>query len=90
MRFNISSKSNLMAVEFRAVNTNKTCFASYSDTAGTTHTGSIHHNGVQRNVGGNFIFFSQQANEFHHDGRTDGETFVYRFTFDYFLHAFSH
>ncbi len=38
---------HLMSVELWAVDTYKFGLASDSDTAGATHTGAIHHNGIQ-------------------------------------------
>ena len=72
----------LMAVEFRTVHTNELGLTTYSNTASTTHTGTVYHDGVKWYVSRDFVFLGQQATEFHHNGRTDSETLVYLLTLD--------
>ena len=72
-----------MTVELGAVNTDELCLTTYADTAGTTHSGTVHHNGVEADICGNLIFLGEQAAEFHHDGRTDGKYLVHLLALDY-------
>ena len=81
-------KVHLVTIELRSIHADKFRFSAHGDAAGATHTRSVHHDGVERDVGRDFIFLSQQTDEFHHDGRSDGETFVHLFPFDDLLHAF--
>ncbi len=78
---------HLMSVELRTVYTHEFCFTADRNTAGTAHACTVHHDGVQRYICGDFIFFSQQTYEFHHDGRADGKAFIYFFAFDDLFHA---
>ena len=50
---------NLMGIEFRAVDTSKFGLSTDSNPAGTTHTGTVHHDSIQAGNGRDFIFFSE-------------------------------
>ena len=80
---------HLVTVEFRTVYANELGLSTYSDTTSTTHTGTVHHDCIQRYIGWDFVFLSQQATELHHDSRTDSETFVYLFALDDTFDTFS-
>ena len=81
---------HLVAVEFRTIHANELGLSTYGDTASTTHTGTIHHNRIQRYISRDFVFLGQQAAELHHDSRTDSETLVHLFTLDDTFDTFGH
>ena len=64
-----------MGIEFRTVDTHKALLSADSHTAGTTHTCTVDHDGVEGADGGNFVFFCEKRHEFHHDCRSDCHTF---------------
>ena len=80
----------LMTIKFRSVYTNEFGLSADGDAASTAHTCTIHHDCIQRDIGRYFIFFSQQANKFHHDGGADGKTFVHFLPFNDFFNAFGY
>ena len=67
---------NECTVKFRSVDADKLGLATDSETASSTHTRTVNHDGVERHVGGDIVFLCEQAAEFHHDGRTDGKHLV--------------
>ena len=67
-------KINKMSIKLRSVYAGKFDLVAYSDTTGTTHTGSIYHDRVQTDNRRNLQFFRQQADKFHHDHRSDCNT----------------
>ena len=79
-----------MAVEFGAVHADKACLSAHGDAAGAAHARAVYHDGIQRHVSRDTVFLSEQAAEFHHDRRADGETFVHLFTLDDAFYAFGH
>ena len=79
---------HLMTVKLRTIHADKLGLSTHRNAAGTTHTCTIYHDGVERNVGGHIVFLGEQTAEFHHDGRADGETFVHRLALDDLLDAF--
>ena len=81
---------DLMTVEFGAVHTDKACLSAHGDAAGTTHARAVYHDGIQGHISRDTVFLSEQAAEFHHDRRADGETFVHLFTLDDAFYAFGH
>ena len=71
----------------RAVHADELGLAAHGDAAGAAHARAVHHDGVERHVGGDVIFLGQQADELHHDGGADGEALVYPFAQDDLLDA---
>ena len=61
-----------MAVELRSVHTGKLHFVSHQHTAGSAHTGPVHHDGIHADNRGNAQLLRGHAGEFHHDHGTDG------------------
>ena len=80
----------LVCIEFRPVHANEFCLSADSNSASTTHTCSVHHNCIKRNICGYVIFLRQQRYEFHHDSRADAETFIYFLTFNDFFNTFGY
>ena len=78
-----------MTVELGTVNADELGLASYADTAGTAHTGSVNHDGIEADICGDFIFLGEQAAELHHDGRTDGKYLVHLLALNHFLDTYS-
>ena len=81
---------HLVAVELGAVDADKLGLAAHGDAAGAAHARAVHHDGVERYVGGDVIFLGQQADELHHDGRADGEALVHLLAQDDLFHAIGH
>ena len=81
-------KVHLVSVKFRTINTYKLGLSANSDTAGTAHTGTVNHDCIQRHFCRNLILLGQQTNKLHHNGRTNGKTFVHLFALDNFFHTF--
>ena len=65
------------SVELRTIDTNELGLASDGETARTTHTCSINHDGVERYFARNVVLLSGEVRELHHNWRTNGEDFVY-------------
>ena len=78
------------SVKLRTINTYKLGLAANGQSACSTHTRSVHHDGVERDVGGYTIFLCEQAAELHHDGWTYSKHFVYLFLLDEFLDTHGH
>ena len=79
---------HLMAVELRPVHANELGLSAHGDAASTAHARAVHHDGVERDIGGNVVFLGQKANELHHDSRADGEAFVHLLAPDDLLDTF--
>ena len=54
----------LGAVKLRTVDADKLGLATDGQAAGTAHTGSIHHDSIERNVCGKIIFLGQETADF--------------------------
>ena len=67
---------NKGSVELRTVDADKLRFASDGQAAGTTHTRSIYHDGIQRYFARDVVLLGGKIGEFHHDRRTDGEDLI--------------
>ena len=80
----------LGAVKLRTVDADKLSLATDGQTAGTAHTGSIHHDGIERNVCGKIIFLGQETAELHHDRRTDGENLIDMLLIDKLLDSYGY
>ena len=80
----------LMSVELRTVYTYELGLPAYGDAARAAHARSVHHDGIERHIGRNLVFLSEQADELHHDCRPDSETLVHLLAPDDFFHAFGH
>ena len=81
------------SIKLRTVDADELGLASDGQAAGATHTRSVHHDGVEGNVGREIVFLGQEAAELHHDRRTDGKDLVDVLLVDEFLdtngyHAF--
>ena len=81
---------NESSVKLRAIDAYKLGLATNGETASSTHTRTINHDGVERHVGGDIVFLCEQAAELHHDGRADGKYFVDVLLIDEFLDADSY
>ena len=81
---------NLMTVELGTIHTYEASLATHGDTTCTTHTSTVHHDGVQRYIGGNLVLLGQQAAELHHDSGTDGKALVHLLALDNLLHTYGH
>ena len=68
---------NQGTVEFRTVDADKLGLAANGQSAGTTHTCTVNHDGVQRYFARNAVLLGCQVGEFHHDGRANGKHFVH-------------
>ena len=79
---------DLVGVEFRTIYTGEFHFSIYKNTAASTHTGPIDHNGIQADNGldikraGNFSHF------FHHQRRPDRKHSLYPIGLRIFLNQF--
>ena len=78
------------SIKFRAVDTHKLRFATDSQSAGTAHTRTVNHDGVQRDLAGDAMLLCRKVRELHHNGRTDSKDFVNVFLLDELLDANSH
>lgn len=78
---------DLVGVEFGAVDAGEACFSAYGDSAGSAHAGTVDHDGVEAGLGGDVVFFGKEGGEFHHDGRTDDDTFIDFFAQNHLFHA---
>ena len=76
-----------ITVELRAVDAYKLCLSADCQSAGTAHTRTVDHDGVERDIVGDTIFMSQQRGEFHHYRRTNGEHLVDMLALDNLFHA---
>ena len=47
---------HLMSVELGTIDAHEACLATNGDAAGTTHTRTVNHDGVQGYISGNFVF----------------------------------
>ena len=68
---------NECSVKLGTVDADKLGLAADGETASAAHTGTVHHNGVERYLHGDVVLLSHEAAELHHDGRTDGEHLVH-------------
>ena len=50
---------NQSAIKFRAIYTNKLGFSANGESACATHSRTVYHDGVKRNVGGNVVFLGE-------------------------------
>ena len=80
----------LMSVKLRSIHADELGLAANGYAACSAHAGAINHNGVERNICGDSIFFCQQTAELHHDCRPDSEDLVHLFALYYLLYANSH
>ena len=78
---------DLIAIELRSIDADETCLATDGQAAGTTHTRTIDHDGVEGYIVGNIIFLGEKRSELHHHWRTDGEHFVDMLTLDNLFYA---
>ena len=83
-------KVNLVTVKLRTVHADKLCLSADSDAACATHTRSVDHDSVERNVSRNIIFLSKEAAELHHDSRTNGKALVHLLALDDLLYTYCH
>ena len=74
-----------VAVELRSVNADKAGLAADGQPAGAAHPGTVHHDGIERNVVGNAVFLCQKRRELHHDRRSDCQYLVDVFPLYHFL-----
>ena len=77
-------------VKLRTIDAHKLGLVTDGESAGTAHTSSVHHDGVERNICRQVVLLCQQTAEFHHDRRTDGEGLIDVFLLDEFLHSYSY
>ena len=77
-------------VKLRAVDADKLGFSTDGKTTSTTHSSTVHHDSVERNVSRNAVFLSHETREFHHDRRSDSECFVDMLLLTEFLNTDSH
>ena len=66
----------LGTVKLRTVDADKLGLSADSQTAGTAHTGTVHHDSIERYISREIVFLGQETAELHHDRRTDGEYLV--------------
>ena len=81
---------NECSVEFRSVDAYELCLSSYCQSACAAHSRAVHHDCVERHVGGDIIFSGEQAAEFHHYRGADGHNLVNVFLVDEFLYSYGH
>ena len=67
---------DLVGVELRAVDAREARFAADRHAAGSAHARTVDHQRVERHGGFQAVFLRGEGNEFHHDHRPDGDTFV--------------
>ena len=79
-----------VSIKLRSIDTDELGLAAHRHTARTAHSRAVHHNGVERCLGGDIILGSGQRYEFHHYRRTDRDTFVDGLAVDHFLYAHGH
>ena len=72
-----------MSIKFRSVYTCEFHLISYCYTTGTTHTCSIHHNRIKTDNCRNIQFLGKLTDKFHHNHRSDGNTYIVLFAFRY-------
>ncbi len=70
------------SIKLRTIDTYELCFATNGESASTTHTCAVDHDGVERDVGRNVVFLCEQAAELHHDRRANGKHLVDVFLLD--------
>ena len=70
-----------MSVKLRSVHACELHFPANAHTAGAAHAGSVHHDRVKADNGGDAQFLGESAHEFHHDHGTDGNTDIVLLTF---------
>ena len=75
------------SVELRTVDTYELRLAANGQSAGTAHTRTVDHDGVQADLAGNVMLLGGEVREFHHDGRTDGKHLVDVLLLEEFLHT---
>ena len=76
-----------MGIKLRSIDADELRFSSYGHAAGTAHTRSIDHDGVERSLGRDIVFGGSKRHELHHDSRTDGDTFIDGLAVDHFFYA---
>ena len=76
-----------VAVKLRAVDTYKLRLSANSQSACSTHAGSVYHNRVQRDVVRDIVLLCHQGTELHHDGRSDGKHLVDMLALDDLFHT---
>ena len=79
---------NQGAVKLWTIDTYELCLTTNRQTTGTTHTRTIDHNGIQRNLTGNIMLLGGKIREFHHDWRTDSKHLVHMLLFNEFLDTY--
>ena len=70
------------SIKLRTIDTYELCFATNGESASTTHTSAVDHDGIERDVGRNVVFLCEQATELHHDRRANGKHLVNVFLLD--------
>ena len=78
------------SVKLRSVDAHELCLSAYGESASSTHTGTVHHDGVERHVCRDVIFLSEQATELHHYWRSDGKDSVDVFLLYEFFNTYGH
>ena len=73
------------AIKLRTIDADELCLATNGESAGTTHTCTIHHNRIQRYFAGDIVLLGSEVRELHHDWRSDGEYLVNMLLFDELL-----
>ncbi len=65
------------AVKLWTVDADELRLAANRQSAGSAHTRTIHHDGVQADFAGDVMLLGSEVRELHHDWRTNGEDLVY-------------
>ena len=75
-----------VSVEFRSIHADEFGLTTYGNTTRAAHSCAIHHDGIQRSFGRNIVFGGRERHEFHHDGRSNRDTFVHFLAVDDLLY----
>ena len=75
------------SVKLRTIDANKLCLSSDSESAGTAHTCSVHHDCIQGHFARDVMLLGCQIRELHHDRRTDGKYLIDMLLFKELLHT---
>ena len=76
-----------MCIKLWTIYAHKLRFAIDCHTTCTTHTRTIHHDGIETCLGRDIIFLGGQCHKLHHDSRTNRHTLIHLLTIDHLLHA---
>ena len=79
-----------MTVKLGPIDANKLCLATHRYAAGTTHSRSIHHDGIEAYVCRYVVFLCQETAELHHDAWADGKDLIHILALDNLLYAYRH